>query len=112
MCTRKSVITLTLLMLLRDFLPEVDQYGGVLLWNNIARKDKDWCEEFLHTEENHRKSSLGSLYSCVISVDQVVEWYEKRIKEIEELSGIVSHALDLTRLGIQRNITVSKRDLY
>lgn len=85
----------------------MDQYGGVLLWNNVSKKDNDWCEEFLQADGNSRKLSLGGLYPSSITPEQVVSWYEERIREIERLSGIISHSLDLTRLGTQRNITVS-----
>ncbi|CAL8069233.1 unnamed protein product [Orchesella dallaii] len=88
----------------RDFLPEVDRYGGVLLWSDTASKEKDWCETVLQTVDK-RKSSISTVYSDSLNVEQITTWYEERIREIERYSGIVSHALDLTRLGIQRNIT-------
>lgn len=93
----------------RDFLPEVDRIGGALLWNDILTKEKDWCESFVNSiEMRDPTSSVTSMHSTIITVGQVSDWYEERIREIEKYSGIISHALDLARLGIQRNIDVRK----
>lgn len=88
-------------------MPEVDRFGGILLWGDVSSKEIDWCEAFLQSDGKARTSSIGTLpYSNCVTVEQITSWYDERIREIERFSGIISHALDLTRLGIQRNITV------
>jgi len=89
-----------------DFLPEIGSDGEVLLWDEVVPKDRDWCERFLDTGVKLRRASAGSMVTDT-SQDQLTVWYEERIREIERLSGITSYALDLARLGVQRNIQVS-----
>ena len=41
-----------------------------------------------------------------LSKSQLTEWYTERALEIETFSRMVDHALELTRLGIERGVQV------
>lgn len=88
-------------------MPEIDEDGGVLLWDEVIPKDRDWCERFLEAGVKLRRASAGSMVTDT-SQEQMTVWYEERIREIERFSGITSYALDLAKLGVQRNIPVCK----
>lgn len=42
----------------------------------------------------------------ILSQSLVTEWFIQRAKEIEAKTGLVENALELIKLGIQRNIQV------
>jgi hypothetical protein len=92
-------------MLFRDFLPEVDDDGNILLWEEVARKDRDWCEEFLEDSGANNEGKYSMLQR--ITAGDITAWYERRIYEIEKLSGMTNYALDLGLLGLERNFLVN-----
>lgn len=40
--------------------------------------------------------------------EMIKSWYEKRVREIESLSGLVSHALTLATLAIELGVSIPK----
>ncbi|XP_070541643.1 NBAS subunit of NRZ tethering complex-like [Ptychodera flava] len=103
----------------RHLLPQAgfcDNEPDVLEWPNESWREKDWCEEeicksnvesiqidlgdFLYEDhpqlEKYRTAEPGSTL--------LTDWYRFRACEIEELSRQVENALELVRLGIEKNV--------
>lgn len=68
--------------------------------------EHDWCRK------NIFRSIWSSEWSADVSVHEqqpvnnaaIAQWYEKRTREIEMYSGLVSHAMTLAKLGEERDI--------
>jgi len=86
-----------------EFLPELGKSVAVYLWDDYVDKNKDWCETFL--EDGNAVQHSSNFTSC-ISADDVASWYEKRVREIDNLSGLTNHSLELARLGIKKGVKV------
>ncbi|CAG7816117.1 unnamed protein product [Allacma fusca] len=87
----------------RDFLPEVTSDGQVLLWDEIMPKEKDWSDSFpvLSAFDGSRVLPDPETHT----VEYICHWYECRVRQIESLTGLTNLSLDLSRLGVERNIT-------
>lgn len=87
----------------RDFLPSIEDDGSVILWDEIAHKEPDWSQEFVAKEDEVEQ---GDDAQALVNRAMVEAWYERRIRQIESSTGLVNFALDLGRLGLQRNVEV------
>ncbi|CAL1282753.1 unnamed protein product [Larinioides sclopetarius] len=82
-------------------------------WDEHQLREPDWCEikfqkspsseEFLQEFYEKYKELLKYRHSQ-LSFPLVTEWFIERAKEIELQSGLVDNAIQLLKLGMQRNI--------
>lgn len=101
----------------RSLLPLFNEHELVFYpWDEHDLRDPDWCETKYQKTTNISISEdyveeFYEKYKDLIKFRQqnldsslVTEWFIHRAKEIEAKSGLVENALELIKLGIQRNI--------
>ncbi|KAF8777200.1 Neuroblastoma-amplified sequence like protein [Argiope bruennichi] len=82
-------------------------------WDEHQLREPDWCEikypkpppseEFVQ-EFYEKYKELVKYRQTQLSFPLVTDWFIERAKEIEMLSGLVDNAIQLLKLGMQRNI--------
>jgi hypothetical protein len=77
--------------------------GHVFFWDEIAPKEKDWIDGF---NVSNPDASRFEPYEETHTPDYICHWYEQRVREIESKTGLTNLAIDLAKLGVERNITV------
>lgn len=99
----------------RSLLPECEG-SEVFCWEQEQLRDDDWCEEpecreaveqdtedpaeFLYRENPELRKFQG----LNVTAETISLWYQERAREIEKCSHFVDAALDLLKLGRERNV--------
>nr|XP_042904334.1 neuroblastoma-amplified sequence [Parasteatoda tepidariorum] len=82
-------------------------------WHEQKLRDPDWCENEFdkivipeeYIEEFYEKNKgLLKYRNYSLSSEVVTEWFIERAQQVEARSGLVDNALQLLKLGMQRNI--------
>ncbi|KAK4028880.1 hypothetical protein OUZ56_021899 [Daphnia magna] len=106
----------------RSVLPECDVGGEVFLWEQQELRKSDWCEcpaariavdadrvlemeavELFYSEEAKEFARFRSP-GVELTMDIVSSWYRTRAADIEKQCMLVENALDLIKLGLERNV--------
>ena len=116
----------------RSVLPECDGVpgtaGSVFLWQQQSLRHDDWCEtpeacragidasadaEMEAVDAFYAENSKWIPFRCSgqmeLTPELVSRWYCTRSSDIDKQSGLVEHAVDLIKLGLERNIPQLER---
>ena len=108
----------------RSLLPECDVNGQVFLWQQQCLRDPaDWCEcqearraidleqvmeleaqDQFYGEEMNRTWKPFRTAGAELSAELVSQWYCLRAADIDRQSQLVENAIDLIKLGLERNV--------
>jgi len=73
----------------------------ICLWEHIEPQEVDWCDQYVN-DVNQDSGKTSKL-----SMQDIVSWYNTKMRDIERYSGIITHAYQLGLLALQNNISVS-----
>ncbi|KAF2357733.1 Neuroblastoma-amplified sequence N-terminal, partial [Trinorchestia longiramus] len=102
----------------RALLPACGVDGEVLQWQQGPLRDVDWCERHVSGigDPDDSVEDVCGLYEAVkgvqgvpdgepqLTAQMVSRWYQERARQLERECGLVDSALDLLKLGRERNV--------
>ena len=79
----------------------------MLFFREAVEEDGEDPAEFLYRENPEMRKFQG----LDLTAETISLWYQERAREIERCSHFVDAALDLLKLGRERNVEVSRFDV-